>query len=106
MKKAGGGRIDPGRGGGVRQFLPHFFHRRRGPDFASEISFLRRGDQGLFQNGAAMQHKMCLPAAETALDSMKVRRGDTPMGLARPINTLMFCAAFAFVGAVIIGVLP
>ncbi len=29
-----------------------------------------------------------------------------PMGLARPINTLMFCAAFAFVGALILGVLP
>jgi len=27
------------------------------------------------------------------------------MGLAKPINALMICAAFAFVGALIVGVL-
>jgi len=26
-----------------------------------------------------------------------------PMGLARPINALMICAAFAFIGAIIMG---
>jgi hypothetical protein len=28
------------------------------------------------------------------------------MGLTRPINALMICAAFAFIGALIMGVLP
>ena len=34
-----------------------------------------------------------------------VRRGDYAMGLARPLNTLIICAAFAFVGALIMGIL-
>jgi hypothetical protein len=28
------------------------------------------------------------------------------MGLTKPINALMICAAFAFIGALIVGVLP
>lgn len=32
--------------------------------------------------------------------------GDRPMGLTRPMNVLMFCAAFAFVAAVIVGIFP
>lgn len=28
------------------------------------------------------------------------------MGLTKPINALMVCAAFAFIGALIVGVLP
>lgn len=75
-------------------------------DFSCEIRSLPAAGFRFFQSGVAAQHKFRLPAAHSGLDSMKVRRGDTPMGLARPINALMFCAAFAFVGALIIGVLP
>jgi hypothetical protein len=34
------------------------------------------------------------------------RRGGYAMGLTRPINALMICAAFAFIAALIMGVLP
>lgn len=29
-----------------------------------------------------------------------------PMGLTRPFNALMICAAFAFIGAVVVGIVP
>ena len=83
-----------------------FFHRREDQDLASKNNFVAARGAGFIQNRLAMQHNISLPAPETRLESVKVRRGDTPMGLARPLNALMFCAAFVFVGALIVGVIP
>lgn len=35
-----------------------------------------------------------------------VCRGGYGMGLTKPINALMVCCAFAFIGALIVGVIP
>jgi|UPI0004CEE430 hypothetical protein len=55
----------------------------------------------------ALQHSFRLPVAEMPLDSgHSSLRGGYDMGLTRPINALMICAAFAFIGALIMGFLP
>jgi hypothetical protein len=60
-----------------------------------------------FKNLAALRRIFRLPVAKMTLDSgHSSLRGDYEMGLTRPINALMICAAFAFIGALIMGVLP
>jgi hypothetical protein len=54
-----------------------------------------------------MQHVLRLPGGQTPLDSdVSHNSWRHRMGLARPINALMICAAFAFIGALIMGFLP
>lgn len=54
-----------------------------------------------------MQHNIRLPYGPTSLESeARSEEEANAMGLTRPINALVICAAFAFIGALIIGVLP
>ncbi|SJM35894.1 conserved hypothetical protein [Mesorhizobium delmotii] len=60
-----------------------------------------------FHNVVALQHIFRLPVAQMTLDSGRSSlRGGYDVGLTRPINALMICAAFAFIGALIMGFLP
>ena len=66
------------------------------------------GDAGpLFRLDAAPQQTNHLSVANLHLDSTSIgERGGYAMGLTRPINALIICAAFAFIGALVLGVLP
>jgi hypothetical protein len=61
----------------------------------------------IFHNLVAMQHIFRLCVTEMTLDSgLWLAKRRLCMGLTRSINAVMICAAFAFIGALIVGVLP
>jgi hypothetical protein len=65
------------------------------------------GQRTIFPPDAALQQKIFLSVADLHLDSTPIgERGGYAMGLTRPINALIICAAFAFIGALVLGVLP
>jgi hypothetical protein len=84
-----------------------FLHRCAFP-FSSRKTRNRAGGRGkVFSPDAALQQKIRLFVADLHLDSTPIgERGGYAMGLTRPVNALIICAAFAFIGALILGVLP
>ncbi|MFC4624305.1 hypothetical protein ACFO1V_03545 [Daeguia caeni] len=50
---------------------------------------------------------LCLNFSDQRVDSVpRAQQGDRPMGLTRSLNVLMICAAFAFVAAMVVGIIP
>ena len=52
---------------------------------------------------AAMQHGMFLRRCDESLCSSGIDNGGACMDLTKSLNILMFCAAFAFVSAMVLG---
>jgi hypothetical protein len=75
----------------------HFLQRNQGRDPANEAGFSQAG-----RNAA----KNSLVRGQNASRLYHSRRGGYAMGLTRPINALMICAAFVFIAALIMGVRP
>ena len=56
---------------------------------------------------AAVQQRICLFIERKRLDSRRRKKQeDIAMGLTRSLNALVFFAAFAFIGLLVIGVVP
>ncbi|MCO6388045.1 hypothetical protein [Aliihoeflea sp. 40Bstr573] len=60
----------------------------------------------IFYKRVALQQYFFLLEKGTRLDSVIAKSVEEAphMGLARPINALMICAAFAFIGALVMGI--
>jgi hypothetical protein len=75
----------------------HFLQRKQGASPAIKAGFSQvRGNAA----------KNSLVRGRNASRLYHSRRGGYAMGLTRPINALMICAAFVFIAALIMGVLP
>jgi|APDOM4702015073_1054812.scaffolds.fasta_scaffold618972_1 hypothetical protein len=56
-----------------------------------------------FHNFAAMQHGLPLRLCDKSLCLGGIDKGGAPMDLTKSLNVVMFCAAFAFVSAIVLG---
>lgn len=57
----------------------------------------------IFHNFAAMQHGMPLRVCYKSICLGGIDKGGAPMDLTKSLNVVMFCAAFAFVSAIVLG---
>lgn len=72
----------------------------------NELNGIAQPEGRIFYKRVALQQYFLLLEYGTRLDSVLAKSVEEAplMGLARPINALMICAAFAFIGALVMGI--